>query len=233
MGGGLPHPLFIQMKIIATIIFFNDEPELLLKALESVKGADQIVLVDGPYADWPHGGKLKSDNALIDLMRNWGFKNKSLKIINSPTIPFPHQINKRNEYLIGNEGDWYINIDADEELRFHGGMDFASLKAMLQSLPKNIAWLECNLVFRPDMENGLYPTGRRIFKHLKGIHYAETHAKLWDGDGNRTALEQGEKTTGPNDGIRSLGLDIYHNKIHRSKERLHLQGQYYTTREHP
>lgn len=198
-------------------------------ALKSVEGADQIVCVDGPYADWPHGGKLKSDDTLIDLVRRW---SKS-KIIDAPRIPFPHQIDKRNECLIGKPGDWYINIDADEEFRFHGQMDWPGLKAMLESLPEDIAWLECNWIFRPDMKNnGAYFTGRKIFKHVPGIHYAEHHARLWDRNGHRLALEQGEKTEGPYDGVRTLGVDIYHNKVLRTYERNHLQGHYYRTREH-
>lgn len=217
------------MQLIATIIFFNDELSLLQKALSSVAGADRIICVDGPYADWPHGGKLKSDDSVLDLVRAF----PKTELIEAPNLPYLHQIDKRNQYLVGKPGDWYVNIDADEELRFHNGFDWAQLKNMLASQPDNIAWLDIDLIYNPSFGKfGHYLTGRRVFKHLPGIHYSEHHARLWDVDGHRTALEQKEKTTGPWLGMTEKNVDIFHNKNLRDANRLDQQGHYYRTREH-
>lgn len=218
------------MQIIATIIFYDDEPELFKRALNSVLGADRIICVDGAYADWPHDGIIESPQKLIDFISSF----PKTEIIKSPIQPWESQVAKRNSYLVGNPGDWYINIDADEELVFADGQDFNSLRKYIRRLPLNTAWLDIQLVYRPEPDD--YAAGQvpyRIFKHVPGIHYKDRHWLIFDENETPVCTEYDEQAKG-NDyqGHRTKIVGIKHNKIYRNRLRLHKQGEYYRTRAH-
>lgn len=214
--------------LIAGLIFFNDELSLLKKCLDSIQGVDWIVAVDGTYQDWPHGGIVRSKDEHHKLIRS--YPNATLLTTDRP---FGHQIDKRNRYLLGKEGDWYLSIDADEEVVFSGAVDWPGVKSMLTSLPPNVAWVDLEFLHRPDLHERGYFTARKLFKHVPGIHYAEHHARLFDGAGSRTAVERGDHVESPYSSIETKSFYILHHKIERSYQRLHAQGEYYRTRNHP
>ena len=214
--------------LIAGLIFFNDEILLLKKCLDSIQGVDRIIAVDGTYQDWPHNGVFASSKEHHDLIRS--YQNTTLITTDKP---FWHQIDKRNQCLLGDDGDWYLSIDADEEVIFASDQGWPSVKAMLASLPSQVAWVDLEFLHRPDLQERGDFIARKLFKHLPGIHYAKHHAELYDGNEVRTAVNSGDDIETPYSGARNQSFFIYHHKIERSYQRLNLQGAYYRTRKHP
>lgn len=103
--------------IIAVIIAFNEE-RMLPGCLESLEGqVDRVVVVDGAYARFPHQVPWSTD-ATREIVWCYG----------AEWVPCPRgdddgqprawvdQVEKRTAYLVGQQGDWYFHIDADERL---------------------------------------------------------------------------------------------------------------------
>ena len=221
---------FSFMKTIVAISFYDDEPELFENALRSVIGADQIVCVDGPYSDWPHGGKLQSDESLIKIANACG-----AKVIKAPKIPWKHQIDKRNAYITGENGDWYLTIDADETVQFIDGHGWKTLKNFLvdSGNKAGACAIKWNYAKHLGNKKGSYFTGRKLFKHVDGVHYKNHHAYLYDKYENRLKTETNDVVVSKYTLLTFSGLVVNHHKTDRSQRRLDLQSRYYLTREHP
>ena len=104
---GMPLP-----RTLGVVIAFN-EGDMLAGCLESIEGqVDRIVVVDGAYAHFPHESPESTDDTRA-IAEAYG----------AEWIPcpdgqaWPTQVDKRTAYLVGEEGDWYLHIDADERLQ--------------------------------------------------------------------------------------------------------------------
>lgn len=102
--------------IIACIIAFNEE-RMLPGCLESIQGqVDRIVVVDGAYSRFPHEVPYSTD-ATREIAWCYGAEFiECPKDADGVPQPWEDQIVKRSAYLVGEEGDWYFHIDADERL---------------------------------------------------------------------------------------------------------------------
>jgi len=99
--------------IIACVIAYNEE-RMLPGCLESVRDqVDRMVVVDGAYARFPHPvGHPESTDRTREIA--WCF---GVEIIPLPAgRAWEDQVEKRNAYLVGEAGDWYLMVDADERL---------------------------------------------------------------------------------------------------------------------
>lgn len=146
--------------IRAVINAFNEE-QMLPGCLESIHDqVDEIVVVDGAYAHFPHDHFASSD-ATREIARCYG-----ARWVVPPGRPWATEIEKRNAFFVGEIGDWYLQIDADERL--------------LGELPE----------LDPDVEQyallmrreGFDSWIRRVYRHCEGIRYAEVHCALWRGE---------------------------------------------------
>jgi len=152
--------------IIACYSVWNDI-ELLKKSVDSLcDQVDFIIVVDGAYTNFPHDIPWSTDKTreFVESLENATFIGNSK--------PWYHQFEKRNEYLIGEEGDFYFIIDADEVLE--GG---------LRTPQADVGIFEC----KRQSDNAVYHRARLI-KHVDGIHYSKKHYWLCDGEGNTVAL---------------------------------------------
>lgn len=145
--------------IQASVIFYNDTPELLEACLSSLHGkVDTIITIDGPFKDFTHKSILSTDGCLEIA------KKYSNKVITAKKA-WESQIEKRNAYLtLKNENDIYFIIDADEV--YEG----ESLKQLIKSD------YAIN-VFTPS--SNLDNKQIRIFKHRQDICYAQRHSWVW------------------------------------------------------
>jgi hypothetical protein len=96
-------------KLIAVLITYNEEA-LLPDCLESIYGkADEIVMVEGRIADFP-GDNIHSADNTIAIAESYG----ATVIQNNRA--WHNECEMRSAYLVGNAGDVYFHIDADERL---------------------------------------------------------------------------------------------------------------------
>jgi hypothetical protein len=143
-------------RIIAAVIAFNEE-RMLPGCLESVQGqVDLIVVVDGAYAKFPHTVPWSSD-----ATKEIALAYDALWI--STTEAWESQVAKRSAYLIGQEGDWYLHIDADERLigTLPVPQDGQHYTLQIHSRSGRLGW------------------SPRLFQHRGWMRYEGSHNGLW------------------------------------------------------
>lgn len=149
------------------VITYNDMP-LLQKCLDSVKDyVDQIIMVDGIFADFPlrAGDESTSTDGTVEYLVNLDTEAEKI-IISAPGFS---EVEKRNKYLLGEPGDWYLILDADE---------WAENPETLEQLPEaDVGWCEVRWTNR-------FARLPRLFRHIDGLHYDGLHTRLVDKDGN-------------------------------------------------
>lgn len=184
-------------------ITYNDFP-LIQNCIESVYDfVDEIVIVDGRYVDFPGESDFSTDGTLEYL--------KSIDKVNLILAPGLQEIEKRNLYLTGSEGDWYLMLDADE------------------------TWEGPPPQLEPDIdvyilkEKRDYPIHEmqrvKIFKHVPGIHYEGKHYWLRDAEGSTLCVvgRAGKKYKWK----FIKHSQIYHHELDRSQERIRDKKLYY------
>ena len=184
------------------LICYNDYP-LIVRCIESVPWADEIIVVDGRYIDYPLG-PMQSDDGTIEYLESLD----NVKLLLRPGLT---EIDKRNEYLLGEPGDWYLHMDADEE------------------------WVGPQPYINPEIDAFIidfhrpYPVRKmdrvRLFKHVEGLHYEGKHYWLRDKNGvTFTLLQQVGKAY---KGARLKDVHIEHHELERSAERQRDRKIYY------
>ena len=192
------------------LICYEDMP-LIQRCIESAPFVDEVVAVDGRYIDYPVG-PMESTDGTIEYLESIG-----VRVIHLPGV---QEVEKRNAYLVGKEGDWYLHLDADEEW-FGGKPEIdpevdAYIVDLHRAYPKS-------------------PIDRvRLFRHVDGLHYEKKHYWLHDSQGRTFALLQkvGENYRGK----RLEGFGIQHNELERPPLRQRDRKLYYNIlirREHP
>ncbi|MCL4499499.1 MAG: glycosyltransferase family 2 protein [Chloroflexi bacterium] len=155
-------------RVIACVCFYN-ERDMLPGCLESLDGVDEIVLVDGAYADFPHSTPGSTDGTL-EWIKERQKGDSRIRLIET-TRPWADEIEKRTACFVGQDGDWYLNIDADERLVWDGENPFEELRAFLSACPFSSLSLEVN-------NQGVSLQYMRLFPHRPGIRYETTHFNL-------------------------------------------------------
>lgn len=150
-----------QPKIIGVIIAFNEE-QMLPGCLDSLQGqVDHVVVVDGAYARFPHEMPHSTD-ATREIA--WCYGAEWIPCPNGQA--WPTQVEKRSSYLVGEEGDWYLWIDADERVQ---GV---------------LPWPETgrHYAFRIANRTGNEGWAPRLFQHRGQMRYEGSHNGLWSDD---------------------------------------------------
>jgi hypothetical protein len=184
------------------MITFNDAG-FVQRCIESAPWVDEVVAVDGRYIDYPLGPMQSNDGTLEYL--------ESVDKVNLILRPGLTEIDKRNEYLVGEPGDWYLHLDADEE------------------------WVGPAPVIDPEVDAYVIDFHRprpirkmdrvRLFKHVEGLHYEGKHYWLRDSAGVTFALLQ--QVGKAYRGARIEGAYIDHHELERSAERQRDRKIYY------
>jgi len=155
-----PGPLRLP-KTIACVIAYQEE-RMLPGCLESVAGqVDEIVVVDGAYARFPHEVPYSTDKT-VEIALAYG-----ARVIDCPEgKPWPNQVVKRTAYLVGEEGDWYLHIDADERL------------VGVLPVPQN----GMHYAFHIFSRGGVASWSPRLWQHRGRMRYVGAHNALWSDD---------------------------------------------------
>jgi glycosyltransferase involved in cell wall biosynthesis len=200
------------MAVIACVIVFNEET-MLPGCLESIYDqVDRIVVVDGAYARFPHEAPYSTE-ATREIARAYGAEWVLCpEDAQGRPRPWATQVAKRNAYLVGEIGDWYLIIDADNRLvgtlpTPEPGYDYAWLS---RSRTGRVTWV------------------LRLIEHRPGIRYEGAH------NGLRTDAEQINLRT--LDPARVVKVDPsvcrYLHLAHlRSAERIEAKRRFYARRE--
>ena len=146
--------------LIGVVSCYNEEISL-RRCLLSLRGhVDTLVVVDGAYCAFPHERPYSADQTLAIAAE---FADEVI----GAHGPWPDEIAKRNQYLIGKPGDYYLMLDADEEF--------------IGELPELVDD-DYEIELRRTDHVSPYPV-YRLFKHREGIKYEGTHHALWvDGE---------------------------------------------------
>ena len=142
--------------IIACISAYQDAG-FIDGAIKSCIGkVDRIIVVDGAYRGFPVYDAPWSTDGTVEIAESLG-----AEVIQCYQI-WESQEEKRNQYLIGEIGDWYLIIDSDERLEGEitiGGFDGYKIR-----VEPGTAFL-------------------RLIKHTPGLRYNGGHSVLFDDDG--------------------------------------------------
>jgi hypothetical protein len=196
--------------IHGVLVCYNDYP-LIKKAVESIlQFTGSIIAVDGRYSDFPGDTDYSTDGTTEYLE-----SVDKVRVIYAAGL---QEVEKRNQYLIGEVGDWYVHLDADEE--WVGPLEIPDTDMGIVKLRRSVPQHYMDRV--------------RLFRHVEGLRYEGKHYWLRDGEGRTFALL--EK---PGDNYLAAMLDnnlIIHHGEQRTPERMAAKRRYYkilTKRENP
>lgn len=190
------------------MIFYNDDLPLLEKALQSLKQrVDKLVAIDGPYKNFPHTS-ITSNQEVLDLVAQYADE------VISPKEAWNNQIQKRNAYLIGQPGDYYLMLDADEEL-----------VGDLPELTEDYYGIKIKDKRSAEEESNNYAL--RLFKAKEGLQYKRKHSWLY-------YKNECVSMDTHNDNIIKLDSPvIIHASYERNEERTKDKQTYYNDRKEP
>ena len=179
--------------LIGCVNAFNEGASLRRCLFSLRKVVDYIVLVDGAYDLFPSDVPYSTDGTLAIAAE---FADEVIET----TAPWQSEIVKRNEYLVGKPGDYYLVVDADEEVI--GSMptleneDYQVMLKRTDPVPAYVVY--------------------RLFAHRPSIRYHGTHHALFVGN----ELLNKRKIPVVN------GLSLIHH-MDRPQERVEAKGEYY------
>src|SRR5512133_818427 len=146
--------------ILGVTIFYDETPEMLSRALRSLKNvSDKVLAIDGAYKEFPHED-FRSKKETIDAAKS--IADEVIEV----TEPWADEPAKRNAYLkLKSEKDYYIMLDADEVIEGEKpkGLVHPTYRISLSTLRDGI-WYPC-----------FY---NRLFRHHRGMHYYLKHNNL-------------------------------------------------------
>lgn len=192
-------------RIVACVSVFNDI-DMLAGCFESLAGVDEIIVVDGAYADFPHESPFSTDGTL-EWIKQRRKIDPRIRLIECER-PWADEIEKRSAYFTGSEGDWYLQIDADERL-VASAESISALKAYLKVTPFDCLMFDMSVSLQAEKERYV-----RLYRHQAGLRYEKTHYNVAR-DGKSVyfdAIMNGRAPLYP-------GISLQHLRKERSQER--------------
>jgi hypothetical protein len=137
------------------------------------------------------------------------------------------EVEKRNKYLIGDVGDWYLHLDADEEWVGDICIPNADMQIAWMSREKEQRYTD-NMKRWVDEHKRYVPNNCkriRLFKHVPGLHYEGKHYWLRDVEGKTFSLLDRPGSNYSYELVKEIKL-IHHENV-RTLERHRLKKRYY------
>ncbi len=148
--------------LVGCIATYNDI-DLLEGAIKSLADMERLIIVDGAVGDEAEEGP--SDDGTFEYLLNLADEDTRLTFIESTKEPWPDMIAKRNQYLLGKEGDWYFILEPFE--RAYG---LSELKWFLPNAEQEVFSIQ--YLPQPWAEEPVLVP--RLFRHLPGLRYELT-----------------------------------------------------------
>jgi glycosyltransferase involved in cell wall biosynthesis len=195
--------------IYGVAVTYNDWPYIRDMVRSIHDKVDELVVIDGKYADFPqmNGSDFSSDGTV-----EWLMELDKVHLLFSANVS---EVEKRNQYLVGDRDDWYLHLDSDEVWNTELVLPKADM-------------LISNMTVKP-APGRAFPMMKRVrlFRHVPGLHYDQKHYWLKDGRGRTFALK--DRAGADYKAQLSRSVDIVHNEYVQTEERFNLKRRYYKT----
>lgn len=180
--------------------------EMLEKSIPALPrvSSDLLIVVDGAYQKWPHTVPWSTDGTVE-------YAKEFADIVVEVKRPWRTEWEKRNSYLMGGEGDWYVVVDSDEVWR-GPRPDLGS-----KNLNEDFYNIELRRLRKDGPPHfGITPVFR-VYRAYPDLYIYGAHHAIWKGQRLLT------KEARP----KIPGVMLEHLAEWRSKEYLNSKGEYY------
>ncbi len=148
-----------------------DDMDLLPGAVKTLGDMQRLIIVDGAVGGEAEEGP--SGDGTVEYLAKLAEEDDRVTIVESTKEPWPDDIAKRNQYLLGQEGDWYFVLEPFE--RAYG---LSELKWFLPNAPQDVFSIQ--YLPQPWIEEPAL--AQRLFRHLPGIKYDLTPERVVAGE---------------------------------------------------
>jgi len=205
-------------RIVGGMVVYN-AAEFLERAIRSLLTvADRIVIVDGPYENYPHKSA-HSDDGSLEIVQKYVDAGLPIKLITKST-PWTDQMTKRNVYVDDAEvGDLIFILDGDCQV-------VAFDEAMERLRLSDADGFQCTDI-RPSQDGGCVRIdwgNPYVIRKCEGMQYALNHYSLYDKEGRHVYLSPYRLEP-----LFNI-LQVYHWGETRSPEKIADNNAYYSTR---
>lgn len=218
------------MKVCALLVWYDEPPELLRETVASWgQISDIVVALDGPFDDYPHGGKLHSGDEQVRAIRAGARATSHGSVVLGTHRPFKDHCEKRSKLLASArtmfrdpERWWYFLPDADEQLEadpFCAG----DLQLLLEGTDHDVAEMTVEIQVGEEM---IPARQRRLMRALPGLRVEGLHYRYVTGEG----LPLWDEPDRPQRPAAKTSLQIRHRRAERPQERLDAAKAYYRAR---
>lgn len=215
------------MYTVACMSIWDDDANLKLSIMTTMKHVDEYIFLLGPYKDYPLyvGQTIEDTNEKTRTMIYNLMGKKKFSIDNNMSAPWKSEMVKRNRYMelmdTYDEHDlWMLIIDSDELLFSEVGLPLAAL-SQLQSMPNKMNFISLPIWQHGMMYNDIRLPIRLIRYPTQGsLRYKKTHYHIYYDD------MDGKDTLAITDAVL-WDIGIWHLVGNRPQERIAQQEMYY------
>ena len=234
----------MNSRVIGLLSWYNESPSWLAATVSSFgKVIDHLVAVDGPYAAYPHNGRIKSDPEQAEIIqRTCDAMGIGLTLYQPTEAFFGNEVEKRSlafalALTVAQPHDWVWVFDADEVLTKYP----ADLRTRLHCIERDA--VEVTLTSRQGYEAAgdvdqivPLPTDSRqdlrmIFRALPGLRVMGRHDVYVAGPNDDPVFLWGPTTYPIKPASRIDGVEVEHRTHRRAAHRKQASHDYYRTRD--
>jgi len=234
----------MNSRVIGLLSWYNESPSWLAATVASFAPViDHLVAVDGPYAAYPHNGRIKSDPEQAEIIqRTCDAVGIGLTLYQPTEAYFGNEVEKRSlafalALTVANEQDWVWVFDADEVLTKYP----ADLRTRLNCIERDA--VEVTLTARQGYEDAgevgqivSLPTDSRhdlrmLFRALPGLRVLGRHDCYVAGPDSDPTFLWGPTTYPVEPAFRIGEVEVEHRTHRRAAHRKQASHDYYRTRD--
>ena len=234
----------MNSRVIGLLSWYNESPSWLAATVASFgKVIDHLIAVDGPYAAYPHNGRIKSDPEQAEVIqRTCDALGVGLTLYQPTEAFFGNEVEKRSlafTIALANARpeDWIWVFDADEVLTKYP----RELRTRLDCIERDA--VEVTLTSRQGYEDAgdvdqivPLPTDSRqdlrmIFRALPGLRVLGRHDVYVAGPDSDPTFLWGPTTYPIEPAARIGDVEVEHRTHRRAAHRKQASHDYYRTRD--
>lgn len=211
-----------MVKIVAALCWFLEPPEFLDRLVRSLDGvADELVALDGPWADFPHDHHYSTPEEYDAIDEAASAISLRHRIVQQPA-PFENQPQKRSELfrlaidVFG--ADWVLVVDGDEVCTL---ADMEAVRASLELTDRDVVeamTVPMNRIW-PYSEMPSHPKPmRHMYRGIPGLEVRYAHNGIVTPDGRWLHGDQAYVRRAPSLDLSRV-LQFGHDNDARSAER--------------